>query len=102
MKIELEPLIAWLESKPKDGTYRYSNGGNCLLAQYLKAQGADVSSVGPYGYSIRNKEGFNERFDMPDDIDDIAAGGPNDPDTMTYGEALHRAYHLREQRKRGI
>ena len=35
----LESLIAWLETMPAHGNYRYLCNGSCLLAQYFTAAG---------------------------------------------------------------
>lgn len=35
----LPHLINWLKTKPADETYDYGEPSNCLIAQYLRAQG---------------------------------------------------------------
>ena len=43
-------VIAWLETMPADGAYCYTDGGHCLIAQYLTYLGHTNVSVGPLGY----------------------------------------------------
>lgn len=73
-------LVAWLEKKPRDGTYDYTSGCSCLIAQYLGEMGMDVS-VGATTYNC----GF-AYHPLPANWNYVAA--TND---WTYGAALERA-----------
>ena len=78
----LRGLIHWLEQKPRDGEYNFSDCSNCLIVQYMGEQRQDYWS---------------------DDIRAIYAGhdphriasGARDGTPQTYGMALERAYQAR-------
>lgn len=37
--VSLEQFTAWVSTQPVDGTYVFSDGENCLMAQFLHSQG---------------------------------------------------------------
>jgi hypothetical protein len=89
----LDTLIAWLEKQPRDGEYKYMANTQCLLAQYLKAQGKRRVSVGSDNVSFTNSR-WNlllrrQVHMLPDHFNNIAVVG------RTFGGALTRAKSIR-------
>jgi hypothetical protein len=74
-RVSLKALIAWLEKQPADQTYNYMAAHQCMLAQYLQAQGCSVTE---------------STINLDDDwLKKIALG--KGFDDWTYGAALERA-----------
>lgn len=77
----LPTLIAWLETKPKDGTYNFYNcNGECLLGQYMTACG------------VKHQFGDGQYAELAEVTNwgtGIAFEQPN-----TFGAALERARAL--------
>lgn len=84
--LTLPALIAWLELQPADETYCYVDTGECLIAQYLNAQGIRISSVSPDHYCDADRV----PHPMPLHFDSIA-NGKDAGDLNTFGRALARA-----------
>jgi hypothetical protein len=80
----LEGFIAWLEKQPRDRTYNYFSGTDCLIAQYYKAQGYRLVIVGRAGFSHGGI--FRKRTRYDDVMDDAAVYGRG-----TIGGALDAA-----------
>jgi hypothetical protein len=78
----LESLIAWLETKPPEQRYTYTNGWTCMVAQYYKAKGYWFVTVGP----TRFGHGLNRNEELPFGFNAVAARGE-----PTFGAALERA-----------
>lgn len=81
--MSMDSLVNWLEQQPSQKEYSYFNHRNCLVAQYLKANGHEnpfVYSMGHY----QDNMGIDRSFPM--DFDGIAADQPR-----TFGAALKRA-----------
>lgn len=78
----LDDLIAWLETKPRDGTYQYTHPNTCMLCQFLKDRGVRLPHVDSYGWGVI--EGVHTP--LPPYFDSIAMGGH-----WSYGAALTRA-----------
>lgn len=76
----LAGLIHWLEGKPRDGTYNFSDCGNCLIVQYM----------GEY----RRESWSHDMLSIyaGHDPHRIAVGPIRDGLPQTYGAALERAY----------
>lgn len=83
LDISLSSLIAWLEQKPRDKTYKYDDCYSCFLAQYLKDRGFTEVYVNSCFYSY---SGLDSGEPLPSGWNDIAENGGH-----TYGEALDRA-----------
>lgn len=84
---KLGTLISWLEKRPTDESYCYTDNGECLLAQYLMACGFSDVCVGGWGaWDYVDHKGH--RIDVAGNIVflHIAKGRPR-----TFGSALDRA-----------
>jgi hypothetical protein len=46
----LEQFAAWLRARPADGTYVFSDGENCAMAQFLHFQGQNIEPPMPSWY----------------------------------------------------
>lgn len=84
--LPIAPLIAWLEKQPADGQYVYTDGSNCLLAQYFRASGYRDINLGNITARLDG-----ERVFLPISFQRIAGyyGGER-----TFGAALERAKNL--------
>lgn len=92
--MSVESLIDWLERKPSDGTYKYTDGKNCLLCQYFSDMGMEIESVDSGSYYLKspNKNdviGIGIRY--PCILDKIAYCNPYYEEYRTFGVALLRA-----------
>lgn len=90
----LPHLINWLKTKPADEAYDYCEPDNCLVAQYLRAQGYRWATCNSETYThfswlipITHKlpEGFNKVAITPDFRE------------RTFGTALKVAEELNQQ-----
>lgn len=79
----LESLIAWLEKRPADNEYCYTETGECLLAQYFSASGYGPVLMGANEFG---RKGIAESIPLPVGFNKIALGYPR-----TFGAALERA-----------
>jgi hypothetical protein len=75
----LDGLIQWLEQKPRDGEYDYSNGECCLIRQYMHP--ADFGAWPPEMQNMYRGGDVGHQ---------VASGYPR-----TFGGALTRAYAAR-------
>jgi hypothetical protein len=76
-------LVAWLERRPADKPYCYTDVGHCLLAQYFSSLGYTEINLNPYWFW----RGPNmEKVEYPPIFNEIALG-----ETRTFGAALGRA-----------
>lgn len=103
----LDNLIAWLETQPADGYYCYTDSGNCMLAQYLRAQGKKAVSVNSMYATFANSWKFWSYGSsvLPSGFDLIARRNHRFGDalkdalkmakTLAAGQALERAKALR-------
>jgi len=81
----LTSLIAWLEKQPAGKTYCYTDGGECLIAQYLQSIGRTNVRVWCGGaYETRQGRGQVPREMWRTSIDEPS----------TFGAALARARAL--------
>lgn len=78
--LSLDGFIGWMETKPQDESYVWSNHRRCLLAEFGKACGTDFFDV----HKILSAQ-TNTHFDC------IAYKTPH-----TYGSALKRARALKD------
>lgn len=93
----LDNLIAWLETKPEGEYYRYTNPTNCLLAQYLKAQGKRVSWIDSIAATFRESFfAWNRRVPLPVGFDAIAQY--EEYNGRTFGGALKAAKQYRQSK----
>jgi hypothetical protein len=83
----LPDLISWLEAKPPEGTYIYSDWRRCLAAQYNHATGHRYKAVPAAKYL--HKAPFKE-WPFENQLEWIAC----DADPRTFGGALRRAKEL--------
>lgn len=88
----VKSLVKWLETKPASGRYSYIDGGHCLIAQYLQANGFSEARVGPFDYRLTAK-GHKSRLSK--EFHDIAMGQRvlsfRNTDGHSFGAALRRA-----------
>jgi hypothetical protein len=91
--MSLNTLIAWLQTKPNNERYSYTDCQGCLLYQYFEAHGIDVLSVTHLFY--REGGWGNEciKF-LPPTVDQISH-------CSTFGEALNIALKIREKQHVG-
>lgn len=77
-------FYSWLKRQPSNVVYEYADPKNCLIAQYLKAQGKRGVSVGAFSCSYKEKGWFKSRRheSIPYHINYAAMRG------KTYGGAL--------------
>lgn len=82
----VEALAAWLEKKPRGGSYVYTNGSMCLLHEYFTEVGLPIHRMGAITWCDTRMH----MHDLPKHFNAIAkpAGGGN---FSTYGHALKRA-----------
>lgn len=80
----LKSLVAWLETKPPEQTYRYSCNGSCLLAQYFTAMG--FKNVVMRSSYFEHGAGAVKAEFVPVEIDRLAVLLPH-----PFGAALARA-----------
>jgi hypothetical protein len=96
-----ERLVAWLETMPPEGTYKYDLPWNCVLAKYFRDHTLDIVSVGSRDFHAGP---YLERYDLPAGWNAASKGyadgpGPR-PDgfdqktAWTFGAALERARKL--------
>lgn len=94
----LDNFINWLETKDPKDTYRYDSVCDCLLSQYMQAQGFPLAEhFGMNHYSLTGSVN-DVRTDMPMVFREIAAGVPAEQMAgapCTFGEALDRARRAR-------
>lgn len=78
--VSLRVLAAWLETMPPNERYDFRNPFDCVLAQYMKAQGLPAV------------------VEVPEDgwITDVSQGDGYDED-WTFGAALERARAVSSQ-----
>ncbi len=76
----LPRFIAWLEQQPSSGYYDYCSNDDCLIAQYLKAQGFESPKVDPISFRADGVE----RSEYPYIFNEIAHA-------CTFGYALTKA-----------
>ena len=83
--ISLRGLIAWLETKPADEQYEYSQPLKCVAAQYLQSMGCPEkdSSVDFGGYVALETKAPDRDW-----LYQIVSQFP-----QTFGAALERARH---------
>ncbi len=81
--MSMENLVNWLEQQPAKAEYDYLDHRNCLVAQYLKANGHKDPFVYSCGHYQDNK---GRDYQLPMDFDDASVGYPR-----TFGAALKRA-----------
>lgn len=98
--MKLETLIAWLEQHHPETRYVYGDIDNCLLAQYFRAHGYDVTSCGVHRFSYNERRPFLFFFSrkvwckasIPWEMNEAAAwGGVRG---ATFGDALKHARKL--------
>jgi hypothetical protein len=92
----LDRLIAWLEKQPADGVYDYTSATNCLLSQFLRAQGWKSVLCGPLSvdrYDDKFYAKHLETKDISSAVKFIAQGDGNQArhERCTFGAALERA-----------
>lgn len=98
--MKLETLIAWLEQHHPGTRYIYGDVHNCLLAQYFRAHGYDVTSCGVYSFSYNERRPFLFFFSrnvyrkghIPWELNQVASRGS--VIGSTFGAALGRARKL--------
>lgn len=83
----LEGLISWLETKPPETTYCYTDIGGCLVYQYFHARGIPICSMGALDWS----DTTGGQHLLPPGLNAVAVGNPR-----TYGGALQRAREMLE------
>lgn len=81
---KLETFVAWLESKPRDQSYKYACTGTCLLARYAQDNGFPQAVMGFLRWFPDGLDAPNSRLPAP--FDNIAVSKPH-----TFGGALDRA-----------
>ncbi len=98
----LDRLIAWLETKPSDETYRYTDPTHCLLAKYLKAQGKRGVFVSRFHVTFKESFfGWRKSTELPQGFDDIASYDIVADFTYgyrTFGGALKAAKEYRKSK----
>ncbi len=84
-------LIEWLRTKPADETYSYSSIHTCLIAQYLKAHGRWLVSVGGDSYHCNKWSplGWVIHRQLPNGFSKVALDFSYKGNT--FGAALKRA-----------
>jgi hypothetical protein len=92
--MSVKRLIAWLETKPADGTYVYIDGSRCLLTQYLQASGFPQGRVGAFHFFPDAFDRSEPALSLPKDLHDIAFG--LNAAERTFGAALQRAKRILE------
>lgn len=96
---KLETLIAWLEQQPAGKEYCYFSNGQCLFAQYFRANGYPHAEMS--GDRLRPGAGGKVR-QIPWEWDGLAQGSTivngdyvdGVPRARTFGAALERARKL--------
>lgn len=85
----LDALIAWLEKKPADEEYNYTDGKSCLVYQYLTDAGMSISHVTAGRYFTTP---YTIGANYPGTFNQIAYGNwETGPNGRTFGAALQRA-----------
>src|SRR5215472_16250797 len=96
----LHRLIAWLETKPADGTYNWESPNHCLLGQWWG------ETQGEYSYGAANEMLHSDKWLSA--LLGFHIGGAPDADNIespnnsirrarwTYGQALERAKYYRD------
>ena len=95
----LDDLIDWLRTQPKNKTYNYEDGTDCLLAQYFRAKGYVAVDVSPWEiFMVRDGKTISRW--LPNEWDRIAVGRQPGYEfgnrQWTYGKARKRAKALRK------
>jgi hypothetical protein len=92
----LESLIAWLETKDPQATYRYTDTGQdrvgCVLCQYYRAHGVPVWAM--ERNHRRPRPDSRERIPLPEHFNEVAMGGLHRTFSnhyRTFGDALAEA-----------
>lgn len=96
--MSMDSLISWLEKKPADGTYFYGSSQECLLAQYFRDQGVQVTALGNTRLLI---EGEKHCTEIPVGFQRTAGypfGTRTSDGGQTFGAALERARQLVKSR----
>ena len=77
----LQAFKEWLETKPPEEEYSYTDGDRCLLYKYFTYIGLPVYSIRPYYW----EDNLGKKHTIPDDLESIAIAYPN-----TFGDAAYR------------
>jgi hypothetical protein len=87
----LESLISWLEKRPADKAYDYTDCRGCLLAQYFTAMGYECVEVAPmmFDHKISGNKIFQH---FSDQFETVALC-----EDRTFGAALKLARRLRKR-----
>lgn len=81
----MESLVKWLETQPPMASYDYFDHTNCLVSQYLMANG--YQQVFCYAMGLFNhSENMQRDTHYPMEFDEVAVHQPR-----TFGGALQRA-----------
>lgn len=89
-KTKLKPwtkahVLAWLRTKPADGTYCYTDNGACLIAQYLTYLGYHRPYVSGGGeYYVDSTKAIAPYWFW------AASIGPSNREDWTFGAAIQR------------
>ena len=84
----LDGLIEWLETQDPNTTYDYKNNKDCLFCRYLRSVGFPLQSMGGYHWTDEDKK----HHDLPRNMVYVPVL------YNTYGEALQKAYRVREEK----
>lgn len=96
--MKLETLVGWLESQPPEQSYAFCTTTSCLLAQYFRAQGADVYSLGTRNFiSTPDRHGYATEVEFPRVFNEVANG----MDSQTKYSAAERTMGAAARRARG-
>lgn len=95
--LQLDALIAWLETKPSGQHYFYQACDRCLLAQYFRdIYGRCTVQVGSGEYVVHYRF-LTYRYPLPPEFNSISIGDGQYSD-WTFGKALQRAMAIRASR----
>ena len=86
--LDLDAMIAWLETMPAEGEYLYGLCGGCAIAQFLKAMGYPDPVVGGTWFELVRGSGAET---LPAGWNNAVLRSPR-----TYAAALSRFRALRE------
>lgn len=95
LKATIGDLVSWLETKPRDERYDYSETFNCALCHFLSDNGVALPAVDSRAWGTDT-----ERATLPEDFKWIAGGDYlfqiDAKPAWTFGEMLDRARSLAE------
>lgn len=88
--MSVESLATWLDRKPTDETYKYTDGTSCLLFQYFTDMGMVVNHVDSGRYYLKSDKVIGISY--PYVLNKIAYGSCDYGNELrTFGAALERA-----------